>query len=247
MRRRFIATAALLCTAAPLAAQTHWSYAGATGPSRWGSLSSQYATCDTGRAQSPIDLPLAAVSSPTDVSGTYARGEGALFNNGHTVQMNVGAGSSITLGGRTFELVQFHFHHPSEHTLDGRRYPAEVHLVHRNASGTLAVLGIFVQTGAANPAWTELLAKLPHEEGDTVRVSADPVRLFGLANLGAQTVRTYPGSLTTPPCTEDVSWVVRSRVIQLSAHQMTQLRAAFHENARPVQPRNGRTVHVRRH
>jgi carbonic anhydrase len=245
MNRTRIALLLLPLLAAPAAARAQaWSYHGANGPEHWGDLGPAYAACDTGTQQSPIRIPATAGSVALGLATRYPPGGGPLFNNGHTVQMNVGAGDTLTIGGRRYALIQFHFHHPSEHTLAGHRYAAEVHMVHRDSTGALAVLGTFITEGTRDTAWTRLLAALPHEEGDTASFSGpvDLARLLHVRNLARETVRTYPGSLTTPPCSQGVTWLVRTAPIHLSPAQIQRIRAAMHENARPVQPLHGRRV-----
>jgi carbonic anhydrase len=250
--KRTVCWLAAFLAAAPAAAQVtapappahHWSYHGTTGPTHWGTLEPEYATCDTGTRQSPINIPAVQRSVMSALVGTYPAVSGPLFNNGHTVQMDVGPGAEVTIDGRRYVLSEFHFHHPSEHTVQGRRYAAEVHMVHRDSTGAVAVLGTFITAGERDSAWTPLLAALPHRRGDTASFSGpvDLARLFHVRDLAAERVRTYPGSLTTPPCSQGVTWLVRETPIYLSPAQIARIRAAMHTNARPVQSRHGRQV-----
>jgi carbonic anhydrase len=238
---------ALLIAAVPAAAGAQspaWSYHGETGPAHWGKLSPDYAACDTGTRQSPISLPAAGPAAAMSLSAAYGPVSGPLYNNGHTVQMNVGPGSVLTLEGRRYTLLQFHFHRPAENLVHGRRYAAEVHLVHQDSTGALAVLATFITAGARDTAWTTLLAALPTAEGDTAKFSGpvDLARLLHVRDLAGERVRTFAGSLTTPRCSQGVTWLVRERPIHLSAEQIRGLRAAVAYSARPVQPRNDRTV-----
>ncbi|HET6763270.1 MAG TPA: carbonic anhydrase family protein [Longimicrobiaceae bacterium] len=232
-------------TAPPAApASAAWSYHGATGPAHWGRLSPAYLACDTGTRQSPIAIPAPGGTAAHALSVGYEPVGGPLFNNGHTVQMDVGPGGALTLDGRRYDLVQFHFHRPAEHLLTGTRYAAEVHMVHRDATGALAVLGTFITTGTRDTAWSALLAALPRQRGDTATFAGpvDLARLMHIRNIAGERVRTYAGSLTTPACAQGVTWLVRERPITLSAAQIARLYAAVQYSARPVQARHGRPI-----
>jgi carbonic anhydrase len=255
MRSTRVLLAALLLAAPPLAAQSTahrtmpapaWGYTGARGSAHWGGLSPAFAGCDTGRWQSPIVLPPNEPDTTVALTSGYVAATGPLYNDGHTVKMNVSPGSWIQLGGERYLLREFHFHHPAEHLVSGHRFPAEIHLVHYDAAGRAVALGIFVQEGPHNRAWDALLAALPHTRGDTVRVvhPVDLNLLMGLPGLAGQGLHTYLGSLTTPPCTQGVRWLVRERRVVLSASQIDQIRRAMPENARPPQPLHGRRVYV---
>lgn len=228
------------------ATEAEWGYSGATGPARWGQLSREYAGCSTGRRQSPIDITSAA---PTNlpIRFDYRRSPLQVENNGHTIRANVPPQNSISLGGSRFRLVQFHFHAPSEHTLRGRRFPMELHMVHESEAGKVAVLTGMIEEGAENPAYTTLFSVLPKEKGETVNVGRqlDP-RSFLPANPTESARWVYTGSLTTPPCTEGVQFHVYRQPIGLSRAQIAQFVDIYDDNARPVQPRNGRPVTITR-
>ncbi|MDB4949634.1 MAG: carbonic anhydrase, alpha family [Gemmatimonadetes bacterium] len=211
MNRILLTAAALVLATSPVAGQARYSYTGATGPTHWGSLSPEYSACDTGHSQSPVNYPLPPLPVSTDsVAGTYRSTTGRMFNDGHTVQVNVDTGSFILIRGKRYDLVQFHFHYPAEHTV--RNTPAgevEVHLVHQDSVGRLAVLAIFLRDRGdtlRGRLFKPLLDSLPHQQGDTVGVTLNLPALFRLGNLRRQGIRQYNGSLTTPPCTEGVSW-----------------------------------------
>lgn len=222
--------------------QVHWSYEGETGPSRWGDLTEEFATCAAGTRQSPIDLADPRSLDLPDVVFDYRPSPARILNNGHTVQVEVDPGNSIALDGDSFELVQFHFHAPSEHTVAGDQADAELHLVHANAVGELAVVGVLIRHGAENaavgPFWDELPAvptpARPLDEG---------VGLEALLPTDRTLVR-YDGSLTTPPCTEGVRWIVMTEAVQMSPDQLTTLTGILDGNRRPVQPRNERPIEV---
>lgn len=217
----------------------HWAYEGAEGPHAWGRIDAAWRACSVGREQSPIDLGGTVMARQGRIAELFVSTPLILFNNGHTVQAALEKASTLTIDGTPYASLQFHFHHPSEHTVRGKAYPAELHLVHRSAKGELAVLGIFIEIGAReNPAFEALIAKLPRASGDSVPFKA-PVDLAALLEdrPGAdEAVYAYHGSLTTPPCSEGVRWTVRERPVAVSFRQMQRLVAVLGESARPVQP-----------
>jgi carbonic anhydrase len=221
-------------TATVAAAAARWSYTGATGPDRWGALDSDYAACATGRQQSPVDLTTASPRDLPDPQITYQPGAGRISNNGHTVQVDVPEGNVLTLDGVPHELLQLHFHSPSEHTVDGSSFPVELHLVHRAENGALAVVGVLIAGGELNPALVSLLADVPGKVGRTarLRLPVDPATLLPADRHHYR----YPGSLTTPPCTEGVSWIVMTTPIQASGPQIAALARVLQGNNRPPQP-----------
>jgi carbonic anhydrase len=227
--------------AAP-APTAHWSYEGDEGPARWGSLAPGFATCTAGHRQSPIDLAGAAPDGLDPLTVAYAPQRTTLRNNGHTVQADFPAGSVVTVGGERLELLQYHLHTPSEHTVDGAHYPAELHLVHRGPRG-LSVLGVLIREGAANPAYAPLLDRLPDAAGESRAVPGDQhVEALLPRSLGR--VYRYDGSLTTPPCSEGVDWRVFAEPVELSAGQIAQLERVLHHNSRPTQPRGARGLRI---
>ncbi|MBK9229427.1 MAG: carbonic anhydrase family protein [Anaerolineae bacterium] len=218
---------------------THWSYGGESGPDHWGDLSPDYAACATGVEQSPVDIPADAALNAGDISFSYQPSAVNIVNNGHTVQVNYDPGSAITLNGVRYDLVQFHFHAHSEHALAGELEPMEAHLVHKNAKGGLAVVGVLLKAGSENPAYAAVLNNLPAEEGEPHAVSGASVD----ANQLLPTTRTYwryNGSLTTPPCSEGVQWLVLNTPVELSDAQIAGYTAIYNANARPLQAFNTR-------
>ena len=218
-----------------------WGYKGAEGPAHWGELKAGYQLCETGREQSPINIPAATTTGLPALRFDYRSSPLKIVNNGHTIQVNYAPGSRITLGGKSYELLQFHFHTPSENQLNGKSYPMEGHLVHRAADGELAVVGVFMTRGAENPFIETLWSHMPEHEAE---VSVPEIQVEAIELLPENQVHRYSfaGSLTTPPCTEGVRWTVLHQPIELSAAQIARFTKLFPNNARPVQPLNQRTV-----
>lgn len=226
----------------PVAAHSgpHWSYSGETGPSHWGSLSPDCATCSNGQSQSPINLVATSEIDLPNIAFTYSVSPIEVVNNGHTVQVNYAPGSYIQLDGRRYDLVQFHFHSPSEHTIGGKPAAMEMHLVHKAADGKLAVVGVMLVEGAHNPAFDPLWAHLPKAKAPASRPGTS-IDAAALLPADQRTFR-YDGSLTTPPCSEQVKWSVFVTPVTLSPAQIARYRAIFSGTNRPVQPVNGRSV-----
>ncbi|MDP1794023.1 MAG: carbonic anhydrase family protein [Acidimicrobiales bacterium] len=221
----------------------HWSYEGDTGPGKWAALANEFSACGAGKEQSPIDLARAEIEGALALEFHYASVAGSVIDNGHTIQVDVGEGSYVLVGERRFDLVQFHFHGPAEHTVGGRSYPLEVHFVHKDKTGKLAVVGVLVEAGGANSALSPVLDSLPTTVGraETLGASLNPSRLIPKQHSSFQ----YSGSLTTPPCTEGVAWSVLVAPLTMSAAQLDTLRARLHgANNRPVQPLNDRSLFV---
>lgn len=227
-----------------LAAQSHhgahWTYKGEAGPTHWGSLDSTFASCATGHAQSPIDITAARHGALPSLLIHYHETPITVVNNGHTIQVDYAPGSSIDIERTSYQLIQFHFHTPSEHTIGGKHAPAELHLVHRSADGRLAVIGVLIKPGPENSALAPLWAHLPAVEGPAQRVNAQ-INALNLLPTRRTTYR-YDGSLTTPPCSQGVEWLVMTSPITMSQQQLARLTAIVHTNNRPVQPLHGRTV-----
>ncbi len=236
-------TAAQDATATP-APLPHWTYEGEEGPANWGELDNRFEACKAGQTQSPIDILDATSENLPDIHFSYAPSALTILNNGHTVQANYDAGSRITVDGHQYDLKQFHFHHPSEHTIAGVTYPLEMHLVHADADGNLAVVGVLIQEGAGdNAAFDSVFANLPTEKVDAHAVEGASVSAADL--LPAERLYyTYSGSLTTPPCSEGVRWMVLTTPITLSVEQIETFTSVFEFDARPTQPLNGRDVTV---
>lgn len=219
----------------------HWTYEGEEGPEYWGELDPNYATCSGGTEQSPIDVVGAEGSDLADIDFTYGSVSPLhIVNNGHTIQVNVPEGNSIVLDGTTYDLLQFHFHTPSEHAIDGQTEAMELHLVHKAEDGTLAVVGVLLREGAEHAGLKPVFEAMPVMAGPEQEVTGT-VDLAALLPETRTTFR-YMGSLTTPPCSEGVHWNLFNEPAEVSAAQVEAFRKIFELDARPVQPLNDRTV-----
>jgi carbonic anhydrase len=227
-------------------AEPAWGYEGKTGPSNWSRLGTAYADC-AGQLQSPIDLSSGQSLPPPRLEVAYEPSAATVENNGRSLEVAYARGGSIELDGTAFELVQSHFHAPSEHTLEGRRYPLEFHLVHEADDGTRAVLGVFALRGGSNRLLGALAEVLPVQEGQKRPLGRKANPLDLLPDQPANARRwSYEGSLTTPPCTEGVRWTVFEQPIEVSGEQLSVLTSAYSRNNRPLQSRNDRELLVGR-
>lgn len=219
----------------------HWGYGDIDGPHVWGDLSPEYSTCATGVEQSPVNIQKALTTEAKDKSVFTNYGDTlvAIINNGHTIQVNYDGGSVAFLDGQQYDLLQFHFHTPSENMVNNSAFPMEMHLVHMNAQGGLGVIGVLFEEGEENPLFARFWDFLPRKVGE---VSSD-LRI-NIADLLPDEPHYYAfnGSLTTPPCSEGVKWFMITEPVQASRAQMDKFMSIFGANARPVQPLNHRTV-----
>ena len=217
-------------------AAPHWDYVGDMGPARWGK---EFPTCGKGKKQSPLDIKGPFVKQMVDLSPAYKPGPLTMLNNGHTIQVNIPAGSKLRIDGIVYELLQFHFHRPSEEQIDGKPMAMVAHFVHKSAEGKLAVIGVLLKEGNENPNIKTLWSNLPAAEGPPVDV---PEVIFNPANLLPKelTFWSYEGSLTTPPCTEGVRFFILRTPVNISKEQVNAF--PFKMNARPVQPQNNREI-----
>jgi carbonic anhydrase len=221
--------------------KAEWGYAGESGPSHWGELSSEYALCATGKNQSPINLTdLIEAELPT-IEFNYSSDAKEILNNGHSIQVNYADGSSISVNDHEFSLVQFHFHAPSENQIDGKSFPMEGHLVHADAGKNLAVVAVMFELGEANSAIVDLWEQMPDSAGDTEQLSSS-INAEALLPKSKDYYH-FNGSLTTPPCTEGVTWIVMKQPVTVSKKQVDAfVRVVGHPNNRPVQPVNARFI-----
>lgn len=221
-----------------------WSYGGAANPTQWGDLSQNFASCQLGQAQSPINLGEATEGAADPITFAYQPTPLSVTNTGHTIQVNYAPGSQITLDGQPYELLQFHFHTPSEHTIQGKASALELHFVHRNSAGKLAVVGVMINAGAENTLIDQVWNAIP-AAGDTKTV---PTILINGADLLPKNHEyfSYEGSLTTPPCSEGVKWNVLVEPITISAAAIDAFQALYPVNARPLQAVHDRKVVIHR-
>jgi len=230
---------------APVGAESgpHWSYTGKTGPTHWGALEHEYDNCGLGKTQSPIDIRDAAAKKAElpAIEFAYQATPLKIIDNGHTVQVNYAPGSFITVGGKQYELVQFHFHKPSEEKLNGKSYAMVAHLVHKDEDGKLAVVAVLLATGSKNPFIKTLWDNLPKDKKAEHAVDAVSINVADLLPKD-RAYYTFTGSLTTPPCSEGVTWFVLKHSASISADEVARFGKLYPMNARPVQPLNGREV-----
>lgn len=243
-RRDFLRGLALLA-ACPLCVKTayaaegvHWRYEGEEGPEHWGSLATENSACSAGSQQSPIDIRGAVKADIPELTADWKSG-GTILNNGHTIQVNA-AGGTLRCGDKSYDLVQYHFHSPSEHFVDGKSFPMEAHFVHKNAeTGTLGVLGVFLVPGAANSTFASLAEKFPRNPGEeSPLITIDPKGLLP----SSLSYWTYEGSLTTPPCSEIVDWMVAMEAVEVDPGDIKKFTALYSMNARPALAGNRRYV-----
>ena len=215
----------------------HWEYEGAMGPENWGK---EFPTCGRGKSQAPLNIKGPFEKVRFSVAPDYKQGQLKIVNNGHTIQVNVPVGSKIRIDGRAYDLLQFHFHRPSEEHIDGKPSAMVVHFVHKNLEGELAVLGVMLREGNENPGIKTLWTHAPPKEGP--EVVPDGV-MFNPANLLPREMDFfhYDGSLTTPPCTEKVKFFILKSQVNVSKEQVSEF--PFKMNARPIQPPNGRPIY----
>lgn len=243
MKRSLFLTLALAASGSGLAVDhpTHWGYTGVAGPEHWGDLDPRFASCKGGKQQSPVDLTGFVHSELRAIDFHYRPGGSDESNNGHTIQIDYDPGSTITLDGHDYELKQFHFHAPSENHFNGKAFPMEAHLVHADADGNLAVVAVMFEEGAENSALVNPWRAIPQHVGTRVhlaiKASADDLL------PEARNYYRFDGSLTTPPCTEGVLWLVMTDPVTASAEQIdTFAQVMGHPNNRPVQPLNARVI-----
>jgi carbonic anhydrase len=238
--------ALILVTTASLLAQEHtaahaWTYKGADGPSHWGDLKPEYATCKIGKHESPIDIRNPQKADLPAIQFNYRPTPLHIIDNGHTVQINYAPGSSIQVGAKHYELKQFHFHRPSEEEVNGKRHDMVAHLVHADADGNVAVVAVLLSKGNANALLAQLWKNLPGEKEK--ESTLDNIQINAADLLPSDHgYYTFSGSLTTPPCSENVTWFVLKTPTSISAAEIGQFAKIYAHNARPVQPLNDRVV-----
>lgn len=223
--------------------EAHWSYEGDTGPQSWGKLKPEFNICAIGKRQSPINIEdSATLLGPAEpLLFDYHPSSGTVINNGHTIQVDLQGDNSLTVRSQTYRLVQFHFHSPSEEQVNFQHTAMVAHLVHKGADGQLAVVAVLLDPGVANPVINTVWTYMPLDVNDRVRL---PAGIIDMNQLLPKDQRYYQfiGSLTTPPCTEGVLWMVLKQPTPISREQIRLFQKLYPNNARPVQAVNDRPV-----
>ncbi len=238
-------SACCAATALPLLAQAgaapQWQYSGEYGPASWGRMQAAYALCDRGRRQSPIDIGATRRQPLPALEFQYRSAALRIVNDGHTVRVRFANGSRMLIGRDRHTLQQFHFHLPAGDRVRGEAFPMSMHFLHKSGSGRLVSLVVLFRLGAENAALASLLPKMPargQAERTLPDMQVDPAQWLPAAHG----YYAYEGSLTAPPCTEGVLWIVMKQPLELSATQLARLSQMFPDNARPVQPLHERVV-----
>ena len=218
----------------------HWAYQGPGGPEVWGQLKPEFSKCSTGQRQSPIDIRSGIQVQLEAIEFDYQPTGFSVVDNGHTVQVNLPPGNAITVMGRRYDLLQFHFHRPSEERINGRQFDMVAHLVHKDAEGRLAVVAVLLDRGASQPVIQNVWNALPLEKGEEQAAPS----VIDLKRLLPEDKRyfTYMGSLTTPPCSEGVLWMVMKTPVNISPEQINIFARLYPMNARPIQQVSGRLI-----
>jgi carbonic anhydrase len=229
----------------------HWGYKGEIGPEFWYKLDPAYAIARDGKAQSPVNIEPAGLTRGTEAELPVFRYTSAAFsvwNNGHSIELRprtAGDAGLLMLDGIEYSLVQAHFHAPSEHAIDGALADMEIHLVHSDKAGNIVVAGLLVKQGAENMVLQEAFERLPPVKTEFENRSILQLPLnMALIFQGQSAFYRYKGSLTTPPCSENIEWVLGDRPVELSAKQLASFRALYNGNNRPLQPLHGRSIRV---
>ena len=230
----------------------HWGYAEENGPAKWASLDAAYSECGQGHSQSPINI----ISPSTDDHPEWITEYGTtklqiahhqhvenIVDNGHTIQVNYSKGSKLTVEEEVYELKQFHFHTPSENTVDGNHYPMEMHMVHQSTDGALAVYAVFFEQGDHNSNFDAIVKNLPSKAGEKHDLSNVTIDINTLLPA-SENAYHFTGSLTTPPCSENVNWLVAVEPVPMSPEQLNEFAKRLNNNNRPTQPLYGRTITV---
>jgi carbonic anhydrase len=246
--RKSLAFALLFCVAAIPTIITsqdahahHWAYEGKEGPAEWGKIDNTFAACSTGHAQSPIDIKGATAADLPALKFDYKAAPLNIIDNGHTIQINYPAGSKLTVGDKTYALQQIHFHHPSEEQINGHASDMVAHFVHSDSDGHLAVVAVLLKQGTENPQLATVWRNIPSQKEKAVAVPGAQVNVANLlpADHGYY---TFAGSLTTPPCSEGVTWFVLKQPTSISANEIAVFAKLYPKNARPTQPLNNRKI-----
>ena len=255
MKKTLIATLLLLSTSVAFAeaghSQTekkddgaHWSYTGSNGPEHWGDLSPAFSSCKVGKNQSPINIDSDALDAelPAIKFKYNMLTPAKIINTGHSIQVDMWSGGEITVDSKIFKLKQFHFHTPSENTINGKHAPLEAHFVHLNDAGEIAVVAMLFEPGAEDRTLATLVKSMPFETGKEIKLDSKALKNME-GEFKTKEYFRFNGSLTMPPCTEGVRWIVMKKPMSISNSQLETFQKALKQpNARPVQSLNARTV-----
>lgn len=231
-----IAAGAALAIAAASAAAQNWDYTDGLTPENWSDSAKASAACDAGAMQSPIDLGEANTFGDITFAADYGPTEGTLHLGRHKVKVDAGPGQGMVSGNRLFNLLQVHFHTPSEHAFDGKRYPLTAHFVHATRDGALGVLGVMFEEGEANEGLQTIVDAIPNGDGSTIAIDMGSMMPDDLD------VYRYMGSLTTPPCSENVNWHIFQDPVEASSEQIATFERLLELSARSIQPLNNRLL-----
>lgn len=217
-----------------------WSYEGDRGPEHWGDMKEQYAACRDGKSQSPIDLKWHKPKVGGQVQVSYKETSARVEDDGHTIRATFEAGSQIKYDGIVYDLMSMHFHSPSEHTLSGKSFPMEIHFINQDQAGNMVVFASFLAKGHQN----KTIAKIWGAVGGSPAPEAHAAIAFNPGDLlpAQRSHYEYEGSLSSPPCTENVRWLVFNNPVHASENQVSAFQHLYRANARPTQPLNGRNV-----
>ncbi|OTQ32231.1 carbonic anhydrase [Gilliamella apicola] len=243
MKQNLIIAALMLTSLSCVAEEhtSHWGYKGQEKPENWGKLSPEYSTCENGKNQSPINIDHVLKTQHENLTFSFETGKQEIVNNGHTIQVNVTGNNQLILDEQIFTLQQFHFHTPSENTIKGKHYPMEAHFVYKNKAGELTVVALMFNNGEANPEIAKAWQQMPAEVNNKIILD----KAVDINTLFPKKLDYYrfSGSLTTPPCTEGVRWIVLEQAVTASDEQIQKFHSTMHhDNNRPVQPLNGRVI-----
>ena len=243
MKQNLIIAALMLTSLSCVAEEhtSHWGYKGQEKPENWGKLSPEYSTCENGKNQSPINIDHVLKTQHENLTFSFETGKQEIVNNGHTIQVNVTGNNQLILDEQIFTLQQFHFHTPSENTIKGKHYPMEAHFVYKNKAGELTVVALMFNNGEANPEIAKAWQQMPAEVNNKIILD----KAVDINTLFPKKLDYYrfSGSLTTPPCTEGVRWIVLEQAVTASDEQIQKFHSIMHHNNnRPVQSLNGRVI-----
>ncbi len=224
-------------------AHKHWGYSGDVAPANWGKLDEKFKMCAEGKTQMPIDIkPTKDIDLPK-LDLKYGANSKSVVNNGHTVQVNMNSGDTLTIDGRIYELKQFHFHTPSENHIKGKSFPLEAHFVHATKDGKLAVIAVLFKEGAMNPTLAKIIKAFPLQKDKPVKLELSKEYIDVLMPPKHDYYKTM-GSLTTPPCSEGVTWIIFKNPQTASKAQIEAIHKEINQNNnRPIQPTNGREIY----